>query len=362
MRKVCHFISAHDWDDDRIFLKECHALVDSGYNVYLVAPGESRDCDGIHVVGCGERPEGRKARMGEFAKKIYKKAKELDCDIYHFHDPELLPYGVKLKKAGKKVIFDSHEDIPAQIMSKYWIPLPFRWFVSKMYKRYESYAVAKFDAVVAATPAIAEKFRGRVKKVVIVNNYPKLDDIVFQTKPFNERPANICYAGGLDEIRGGVVMVEAMKDIDDVQLILAGACDEKIKNIISGGRNVRYIGKVGRDEINDLYGNSIAGLVLLQPLDRYKVSKPVKMYEYMAAGLPFICSDFPLWRELIAETGAGICVPYGDLQAIRSAVFKLAHNLAMAQEMGKRGRAAIEKKYSWEFEARILAGCYKELS
>lgn len=235
MCKVCHFTSAHDWNDDRIFLKECYSLAKNSYEVYIVSEGIDRDAEGIGVVGCGEKPIGRKARFMDFSKIIYQRALALDCDIYHFHDPELLPYGIKLKKLGKKVIFDSHEDVPAQIMSKYWIPTPFRWLISKIYKTYESYAVAQFDAVIAATPAIAEKFKGRAKKIVVINNYPRLDDIVFQTKPFDERPAAVCYAGGLDEIRGGKVMVEALSDLQDVELVLAGSCDEDIKNIISGG-------------------------------------------------------------------------------------------------------------------------------
>ena len=361
MIKVCHFTSAHNWNDDRVFLKECQSLSASGYDVYLVAAGETCDANNVHIIGCGEKPEGRRARMGGFARKVYETARDLDCDIYHFHDPELLPYGIKLKQAGKKVIFDSHEDVPAQIMSKYWIPVPLRWTVSRLYKAYESYAVAKFDAVVTATPAIAEKFVGRTRNVVVINNYPKLDDIVFQTKPFEERSANICYAGGLDELRGGRFMVEAVNELDNVQLVLAGSCDDVIKQVISEGRNVKYLGQLDRKEVNEMYGNAIVGLVLLQPLERYKVSKPVKMYEYMAAGLPFVCSDFPLWRELVKETGAGICVPYGDLDAARRAILQLVNDKEMAQKMGIMGRKAVENKYSWNKEVQKLVNLYKSL-
>lgn len=361
MYKVCHFTSAHDWNDDRIYLKECYSLAQNGYEVYLVAEGTDKQVNGINVIGCGNKPEGRKARFLDFTKKIYKKALELDCDIYHFHDPELLPYGIKLKNAGKKVIFDSHEDVPAQIMSKYWIPVPLRWGVSKLYKAYESYAVAKLDAVITATPAIAKKFEGRAKRVVVINNYPRLDDIVFQTRPFEERPAAVCYAGGLDAIRGGKVMVEALADLRGVELVLAGPCDENIKGIISQDKNVKYMGQVNRKRINDMYGDSIAGLVLLQPLERYKVSKPVKMYEYMAAGLPFICSDFPSWRKLVNDTGAGICVSWNDVDAIREAICRLVNNRELAQNMGRLGRKFVVEKYNWNVEARKLLELYENI-
>ena len=108
MIKVCHMTSAHEEEDIRIFRKECVSLAEAGYDVYLVERGESYEKNGVHIVGVGEIPAGRLKRMTQGAKKVYAAAKALDADIYHFHDPELLPYGLKLKKAGKKVIFDSH--------------------------------------------------------------------------------------------------------------------------------------------------------------------------------------------------------------------------------------------------------------
>ena len=185
--KVCHMTDAHQQEDVRIFHKECVSLAKNGFDVYLVSRGKIYEKDGVHMVGIGDISGNRLFRMTKVAKKIYKTARKIDADIYHFHDPELLLYGLKLKKMGKKVIFDSHEDVPAQIMDKYWIPKPMRSLISKSYRLLETYAVKRLDAVVAATPYIAKQFKHRAGKITVLNNYPKLDDIQYHDTPFAKR-------------------------------------------------------------------------------------------------------------------------------------------------------------------------------
>ena len=355
-KKICHFTSAHEQCDDRIYLKECISLANAGYEVYIVARGETQNLNGINIIGCGFQ-KGRLGRIFGFSKKVYKTAKKLNCDVYHFHDPELLPYAVKLKKAGKNVIFDSHEDVPAQILDKEWIPFPFRKLISIVYKKYETYAVRQFDAVITATSHIAEQFEGRTKKVVVINNYPKLDDIIFQTKPFEDRDKIVCYAGGISEIRGEKVMVEAMKDVDG-KLILAGGndSDAKIKH-----NNIMYLGKISRKKVNELYGNARCGFVLYQPAKNHFEAQPIKMFEYMAAGLPFVASDFPLWKKIVSENECGICVPPSDTEAVKKACILLLDNPEKSQEMGKKGRKLVMEKYNWDVEEKKLIELYKEI-
>lgn len=351
--KVCHVTSAHEQLDDRIYLKECISIANAGYKTYIVARGESRSINNVEIVGCGY-PQNRQDRMTGFAKSIYLKARDLDCDVYHFHDPELLPYAVKLKHTGKKVIFDSHEDVPAQIMDKEWLPSPVRFIISKMYKMYESYAVGQFDAVVAATPHIAEKFTGRCSKVVTVNNYPRLDDIEFHEKKFTEREAIVCYAGGINELRGEKIMVEAMKNVEGA-LIMAGDHGEQSIS------NVKYVGRLGRSEINALYGSARGGLCILKPIKNYFYSHPIKMFEYMAAGLPVIASDFPLWKKIVEDNQCGICVNPTDVDAVRKACAELLGHPENAQKMGINGRTAVMEKYNWKNEEKLLLSLYESL-
>lgn len=357
--KVCHMTDIHQQEDIRIFHKESTSLAENGYEVYQVSRGQTYESKGVHMAGIGEVAGNRLLRMTRAARKVYETSRKIDADIYHFHDPELLPYGLKLKKQGKKVIFDSHEDVPAQIMDKDWIPKPLRKIVSVLYRLYETYAVRHFDAVVAATPYIAKQFKGRAKKVVIVNNYPKLDDIRFHDTSFRERERIICYAGGISDIRGENIMTEAMKDVDGT-LILAG--EHPVQEMRVGNSAViKYIGKRSRDEVNELYGKSVVGLSILMPAGNHINAQPNKIYEYMAAGLPFICSAYPLWEKISKDTKAGICVDPYDIKSLGKAINEILEHTDKAEEMGKCGRMAVEKYYNWGREKEKLISLYDTL-
>lgn len=348
--------SAHRQEDIRIFIKECSSLAAAGYEVYQVSRGTSYEKNGVHLVGVGEISGNRLVRMLKGAKSVYRTARKLDADVYHLHDPELLPYGLKLKRAGKKVIFDSHEDVPAQIMDKAWIPAPFRRMVSALYKRYETYVVKRLDAVIVVGPTLVEKFQGRAKRVELISNYPRLDDIQFQTKPFSEREPIVCYAGGVNKLRGEDIMIEAMRDIDGV-LLIAG---DHQKMEIRGG--VRYLGQIDRAGISALYGSAIAGLCFLLPIGNYYFSQPTKLYEYMAAGLPFVCADYPAWKAIAEESGAGICVDINNIAETRQAIRFLLENREKAQEMGRQGRMYVEKSHNWNTNAVKLTQLYSSIT
>lgn len=359
MKKVCHMTCVHGNRDIRIFIKECTSVAQAGYDVYHVAFGESREENGVHVVGLGDKPRNRAKRLMTAARRVYQRAKALDCDIYHFHDPEMLPYGLKLKRAGKSVIFDTHEDVPAQIKDKGWIPGFLRKTVSACYRAYETYAVKRLDAVIAATPYIGKKFEGRAKRVAVVSNYPRLDDLRFHDTAFEEREAIACYAGGISTMRGEQIMRKAMEQVEG-RLILAGQ-HPKIDAEKCGKSEVTYLGQVDREAINNLYASAVVGLVLLLPAHNYVNSQPIKMYEYMAAGIPFVASDFPLWRAVADKWNCGICTEPGNAEEAADAIQLLFGDRQKAKQMGLNGRRAVEEEYNWSVEEKKLVQLYASL-
>ncbi len=361
--KVCHMTSVHESTDDRIFLKECVSLAKAGYDTYQVAYGESFEKDGVKTIGLGKRASGRIKRILVSSRKVYQEALKIDADIYHVHDPELLPYAVKLKKRGKKVIFDSHEDIPRQILAKEWLPDVFRNIVSKLVESYQKKVSLELDCVITATPYIENIFREYGAKANVVHNYPILDDINVDNSDYYVRKDILCYAGGLTEQRGIRELISVSDDLD-IELHLAGDISFDYKEELTKQlkcKKVIFDGILNRQQICDLYRKSKIGMALLHPTPNHVNALAIKLFEYMAAGLPIICSDFPLWKKIVEDNGCGICVNPFDKATLVEAIQFLVTNENKAKEMGDSGKRCVHEIYNWEKEEDRLLKIYSKL-
>ena len=124
---------------------------------------------------------------------------------------------------------------------------------------------------------------------------------------------------------------------------------------------IKYIGSISRKEVNDLYSRSRAGIVIYQPAENHIKSQPIKLFEFMAAGLPVIASDFELWKEIVENTKCGICVNPTDSMRVREACEYLLNHPVEAQEMGKRGHSAVISNFCWQSEEEKLINLYSSL-
>lgn len=368
MNKVVHLTSAHARYDTRIFLKMCSSLASHGYDVFMVVADGLGDeqKNGVRIVDVGKKTGGRFSRMTRTVKRVFEQAKVLDADAYHLHDPELIPVGLKLKRLGKKVIFDSHEDVAADILDKPYLNIIVRRAVSRIYKLYENSTCRQFDAIVAATPYIRDNFSTINANSVDINNYPVVGELVTVVGEWNMRQQQIAYIGGIGEIRGIREIVRALElTSNKVRLQLAGVFAEshieKEVKAYTGWRWVDELGFLNREEVGSVLARCNVGLVTFYPLPNHTNAQPNKMFEYMSAGIPVIASNFPLWREIVEGNDCGLCVDPLNPKAIAEAIDFLFDHPDRARQMGMNGQRAVKNLYNWDVEENKLFKLYSQV-
>ena len=364
MAKIVHLTSVHIPFDTRIFHKECQTLHEAGHDVVLLATHDrSEVVDGITVKGVPRRR--RSGRMLRTTIDLYRLARAEDADVYHFHDPELLPVGWALARRGQRVIWDSHEDVTRQLLTKEWLPPFLRRPASLLAGAVERKCTVGFAAVISAEPSGAPRFRH--PRVHVVQNWPRLEEFLPAGDDYAARSPEIVYVGSITEARGLPRMVDAVNLVPadlGVHLQLGGtfgppALRDEVARRDRHGR-VSVLGQLSRPEVEGLLGRARVGLVVLDPTPHFIDAQPVKLFEYMAAGVPFVASDFPVWRELGGEK-SGLYVDPLDTTALAEAISWLVRHPEEAAEMGRQGRMRVESQFSWEAEARKLVRLYDDV-
>ncbi|HEY4977933.1 MAG TPA: glycosyltransferase family 4 protein [Candidatus Acidoferrum sp.] len=370
--KVAHITSVHFAVDPRIFHKECRSLARAGFAVTVIGPHEEDSVlDNVHIKSI-RREEARFARMTRTVWRVYQEARKLDADVYHFHDPELIPIGLLLRAQRKHVIYDIHEDMPKDVLSKDYLPAWSRPLLSWLVHQIEGMACSRFSALVAVTPSIAERLKKNNRRTVIVYNYPYANELVTEDSeaPWERRRQSVAYVGGITVKRSISEMVSAMALLPDslpATLELAGPEIPMEANSAElrkhpGWARVLHHGFVDRAATYLLLQNVRAGLLILRPEPNHLQAMPLKLFEYMGAGLPVIASDFPLWRQIITEAGCGIFVnPMNPREIAQAIEFILSHPKE-AEEMGRRGQAAVLQRFNWDSEADKLVRLYSEIA
>ena len=361
---ICILTSVHSHTDVRIYLKEARSLAKAGYRVTLISPdGVGQDDFGI----CFQKINPINSRVLRILLSPFhmiKIALNEKADAYHFHDPELVFTGLLLKLFGKKVIYDVHEDVPRQILNKPWIKPILRKIIASVFEAFENFSSRRFDRIITATPVIDERFIKQKCRSVNINNYPKLEEFIPTTTKWEERDNSVCYIGGITKVRGVLELVKASgKSL--ARLKLAGKFEsDEIKAQIEAmdeWQKVDYFGFIGREQVAEILSTVKAGVVTIHPIPNYLESLPIKMFEYMAAGIPVIASNFPYWQKIYSEGECGLFVGPQSVEQITQAIDWILSHPEEAEQMGKRGRELVLQKYNWGAEELKLLRLYDEI-
>lgn len=377
MVKICHLTSVHAWNDVRIFDKECRSLAKAGFTVHLVAargPRERLDCgsqEGEAFVGkAGEvhvhlldsrRSASRLSRASALAWRVAAYARKLNADLYHLHDPELLPHAA-LHLRERITVYDIHEDLALQISSKPWMPALIKPILAGLVKLLEGPLARRCDALVGATPEVLERFRrqGEGPDAVAVENAPRAEWFAEYRPDWDTRRRRVAYVGALTPERGLTDLVDAMADptLKPVAhgLDLAGPVGGDYLAFLRGRpgfAKVTYHGVLDPGAVRNLLSGVRVGVATFRAFPNYLASRPIKISEYLASGIAIVASDFPLWRQLYgAQPGIRFVAPQDPA--------KLAQ--ALAEALTGAAPAPLGPLPDWETEAEKLIGLYRRLT
>lgn len=366
--KVAHLTSAHPTFDVRVFRKNCRSLAAAGYEVVLVTPHERDETvDGVRVRAV-PRPRNRWERMTRTARQVVRIAAAEKPQIYHLHDPELLLWTLPLRLRGRRIVFDMHEDLPKATLTKIWLPRWLRGALSWLTRVGERGLLTGMPVVFAETSY--QWNRPWVKRATTVLNMPLVEELL-TIEPTKHDQFTVCYLGTVTPNRGALSMLDAMGILDRRGRRLAFECIGPIPpqckaEVLERCRKVALPVRVTAERVIanaawTMTARCHVGLAVLRGIPNNYAIQPTKLFEYMALGMPVIASKYPTYQAVIEGTACGLCVDPDAPEELADAIEWLMDHPAEAAEMGRRGREAVTREFSWEREVDKLLRLYEEL-
>lgn len=367
---IAHFVTVHPRDDSRILSKEVATLarsLDEEVRLYVQdgLGDEFSTAYNCRIVDTGPRLK-RIPRMTLGAWRMIRALLRDRPRVAHFHDPELLPWALLLRLRGIKVVYDVHEDVPRQVTRNPTLPGWAKVILPPLVSFTEWFAALFLNGIVTTAPAVTARFPRA--KTVEVRNFPLLNELHKPNPtPMRDRPVEFAYVGSISEDRNIYGMIRAVAQLrhPTARFRLAGTfavpeVHRRAEAMPEWSSVVRFEGWTNREGLADILADARAGLVILKPVEHEMHTLPIKLFEYMAAGIPVISSDFPLWRSFVDDAQCGLLVDPMNLNAVVEAMRWIIDHPDEAEAMGKRGRQAMVDRYCWNTEAETLLTFYRD--
>ncbi len=370
--------------DPRV-LKEARGLAQRGHTVSIIAwdragelpltetPYSAVDVIRIQSVpssyGIGARQIGRLLRFWLAALPLLD---QLKPDVVHCHDFDTLPAGLLWGKLHRvPVIYDAHEyyaDLVKPRLRGGSGRLLYRWIT-----RLESFAARRSTAIVTVDETLASSYFHLHKPLVVIGHYPERSMALQPAPIFTHPELRLVYIGRLSCDRGILTYAGLLRRLREAgipaRLVLAGAFtppseEAALRTALAGIENaVEFAGWVSYAAVPDLLRSCDVALCILDPIERYVKALPVKLFEYMACGLPVIASNFPGIAQIITGVSCGALVnPLDGVDDAFDQVMDWRAHPERARLLGENGRQAVLNRYNWESLLDELDDLYRSLA
>ena len=305
--KVCHVISGYYRNDPRIFQRQCKSLKEAGFLVSILTNDDFPDenLEGTPIYATGNYWSNRIRVLLLAKNQFFKRALEIDADIYQMHSPELLSLGLALKKVGKMVVYDAHEDLPRHIIEKDWLPRIVRKPLSMIVEKYMNYILRRYHAIISPHSHVVDTLKEINSNTILITNFAKvLPSKEISLNEYLQRNKIICYSGTVYLHSNQISIFDALNEFTDVTYSIAGYFAPEYLELLSkhpSFNKLSYIGRINWADLSEFYKKARIGIVVIDykmnlggKRGTYAVNK---IFEYMEAALPIICSDYELWKE-----------------------------------------------------------------
>ncbi|MFQ5884197.1 MAG: glycosyltransferase family 4 protein [Thermoplasmata archaeon] len=370
--------------------KEVRSLSGGGYDVRVLAWDrecifpEEESVDGVRVSRLAIKSSFGQGilQMGGFLRFWWQtvlRCLQTEFDIVHCSDLDtLIPGVVVAKLRGSRVVFDAFECYPFFFSARF--PYPLRTAVQKVLHIIERSLCLFVDHIITVSDYLGEHYRRFGKPVTILYNCPPRSFLKeCSSNPMRDSrfggKKRIVHIGGINRIRGLEKVLDCLilirRKSQDIVFVNVGEIFgptgyvKSVRMLVQERNlcdNFLITGWVDPATVPRYLVGSWAGLILFQASSYNAIiGLPNKLFEYMAAGVSVVASNFPSIAKVIREEKCGLLVDPSGPDDIASKIIHLLENPEEARTMGLNGRKAVEGKYNWDMMEERLLEVYRNL-
>ena len=371
--RIAIVTSIHHDFDVRVW-KYARTVAKMGHDVVLICPWAVPDGevqDGVRFATFA--PATRRSQRFKSPFRVLRRLTPLlrELDIIQFHDLDLLPW-MTVISLFKNVVYDVEENYPEEIMAKDWIPIPLRRSLAFIV-RWGQLACANIirNIVLVAKSQDSDLFGPRLRKSYIFN-YASIELLDKVNHDYSSRAASVILTGSQYVDNGSLLYLEIASLVHRKRPDVVFYCVDRFAGTMGfRSRVLKHVKDLGLDavyrllpyvkahELMSYLNKAVVAVAVDLRVPRRIRAVPVKLFEYMAAGLPIVASDLPCQKEVVGGNNAGLLAKPEEPETFARAILQLLENREKAARLGENGRKAFLEHYSWESQEELICNNYR---